>query len=395
MRFVEGDETLRFGFPVGPSTARVVDGPSTSSASSASSATLRESLLRVVGESALTPQCFVEFSGGCDSSLVLSAAATVRRQAGLPDPVPVTYRYSGRESEEVAYQDAVISWLGLQSWKVIEIGDDADFLGPPALASLRRTGLIWPATLHYKAGVFTNLPSGSAVLNGEGGDEVFGSRRVSPSLFVARLIRHRIRPSRRALGMVGGSFLPSFVRFRKMVTRINENYWPLWLVPDMRQSLIARAAQWESAEPLAPSAWPAFYLALPRTWILLENMATFGQLNGVNVRSPMLTPSFMANSARLISWRSYGDRSAILNRHFADLLPEAILNRTTKATFGSSYFGPYTRAFAERWDGTGLPEGIDGQWLKHHWMTADVCHAGTSMLLHAAWLATEGADVQV
>ncbi len=387
MRFAEGDEAVRFGLPLGPPSSAAKDRRGRVSCASA-----HDALLASVANVALGPHCFIEFSGGCDSSLVLSAATVVRRRAGLPDPVPITFHYAGGESEELSYQEAVVGFLGLSSWKVVDLETGADFLGPTATTSLRQAGLFWPSTLHYKAAIYDGLPPGSTVLNGEGGDEVFGSRRITPVFFVAQRLRHRIRPSRRALNYVAAALSPLPVRFREMVTTVNENYGAEWLLPTDRRSCIRRIARLEASEPLRPTAWPDFYLSLPRTRIVLENITNFGRLHGVEVVSPLLNADFMADVARYVRWHLYGDRSAILNRYFAELLPDIILNRTTKATFGTSYFGPYTRAFAERWDGSGLPEGVDAQWLKHHWMTADVCHAGTSMLLQAAWLATEGAS---
>jgi asparagine synthetase B (glutamine-hydrolysing) len=387
MTFLEGDESLRFGMPIGPAPRRESSTRITRHHSSAA-----ESLLATVASVATQEHCFVEFSGGCDSSLVLSTATQVRRRSGLPDPVPISFRFDGIESEERSFQEAMISWLGLTSWRVHDFGADADFLGPVSLASLRRVGLFWPATLHFKADLYSSLPPGSVVLNGEGGDEVFGKRRLSPILFVAQRARYRIRPSRRALSAAAAALQPRPVRFRRTVNEINNNYWPDWLAERYRSAFVGDIARWESAEPLRPSRWPDFYRALPRTRILLHNYAEFGRRYGVNIASPLLDAAFMADVARFVSWRSYGDRTAILKRHFGDLLPEIIADRRTKAEFGSSYFGPYTRAFAERWDGSGLPEGVDGTWLKNLWTTGDVCHGGTSMLLHAAWLATEGAS---
>ena len=122
--------------------------------------------------------------------------------------------------------------------------------------------------------------------------------------------------------------------------------------------------------------------------LALKNMAHFGPLHDVEIVSPLLDRTFLSDVARCVPRRSFGDRPTILQRHFGDFLLEAVLTRRTKAEFGCSYFGRYTREFARDWDGKGVRADVDVAWLRNEWMTAKICHGGTAMLLQSAWLAT-------
>jgi hypothetical protein len=92
--------------------------------------------------------------------------------------------------------------------------------------------------------------------------------------------------------------------------------------------------------------------------------------------------------AGTVRWHEYRGRRHLLRELFADLLPAAIVERRGKVGFNNAFFGVHTRAFAERWDGTGTPEGVDARWLKDHWQSSTVS-AGTAPLLHHVWLASE------
>lgn len=78
---------------------------------------------------------------------------------------------------------------------------------------------------------------------------------------------------------------------------------------------------------------------------------------------------------------------------FAGVLPEAVIGRRSKARFRWSYWGPATAAFAESWDGSGLPSFVDADIVRKVWTaitqtaTELPLHAGMASLpLHAAWL---------
>jgi hypothetical protein len=74
---------------------------------------------------------------------------------------------------------------------------------------------------------------------------------------------------------------------------------------------------------------------------------------------------------------------------FADLLPDSVLARTSKATFTEAYFGPMSRRFAREWDGrAGIdPTIVDSEALRSIWLSPRPNFL-TTTLLQAAWLAS-------
>ncbi|MEK8108225.1 asparagine synthase-related protein [Micromonospora sp. M12] len=86
----------------------------------------------------------ISFSGGLDSSLVLAVAVRAARREGLPDPVPVTWRFTNApRADESDWQDRVIRTLRVSgSWQILRADDDLDLVGPVARRLLHRYG--WP-----------------------------------------------------------------------------------------------------------------------------------------------------------------------------------------------------------------------------------------------------------
>ena len=79
-------------------------------------------------------------------------------------------------------------------------------------------------------------------------------------------------------------------------------------------------------------------------------------------------------------------RTAAMRSLFGDLLPDAILARRSKAYFNRAFMGEETRAFAQRWDGSGLDHDlVDPELLRAEWLS-DFPSAISTPLLQAAWL---------
>ena len=86
-----------------------------------------------------------------------------------------------------------------------------------------------------------------------------------------------------------------------------------------------------------------------------------------------------------------GDRTAVLRALVGDLLPDAVLARVGKATFGEAYMGSRTREFATHWTGDGVDPGlVDQDELRRIWLS-DEPIALTAALVQAAWLASRAA----
>jgi asparagine synthase (glutamine-hydrolysing) len=110
-----------------------------------------------------------------------------------------------------------------------------------------------------------------------------------------------------------------------------------------------------------------------------------------DLRHPMLDPAFVAAVATVGGGWGLRSRNELMRAVFGPVLPDAIMRRTTKATFNDANFREHSRAFVERWDGSGLDdELVDTDELRRLWRQPHVT-AATFGLLQAAWLATEGA----
>ena len=78
-----------------------------------------------------------------------------------------------------------------------------------------------------------------------------------------------------------------------------------------------------------------------------------------------------------------------MERHFGDVLPPRLLERTTKAVFDELHGGREVRSFAETWDGRGLDERlVDPDALREQWMSPRP-HYRSLTALNAAWLASK------
>ena len=203
------------------------------------------------------------FSGGCDSSLILAAATSACRKLGRPDPVPVTYRYANAPgADERDFQELAIRYLHLREWLVIDLDDDGDILSAAATAALQKFGLVWPPGVLGHASALRQLDEGT-LLSGEGGDELFGSRRVSAIASAARLARHRHAPCRKDLRDVLEALGPR--RFRQWLSlrQLDRDYPTDWLTLDVRQRLLGVVAHLLSAEPLGARDYFQYEAALP------------------------------------------------------------------------------------------------------------------------------------
>jgi asparagine synthase (glutamine-hydrolysing) len=109
----------------------------------------------------------------------------------------------------------------------------------------------------------------------------------------------------------------------------------------------------------------------------------------VEVRHPLLAFPFLAALASDGGRAGYGDRTAAMRALFADALPLDLLTRPRKAEFGRALWRSEARAFAERWDGTGVDhELVDPERLRVAWSEPSPWF-GANTLLHMAWLTAQ------
>ena len=336
-------------------------------------------------EEALVPwlqldPCCVGFSGGRDSSAVLAVATHVARTYGLPEPVPVTLRFPNvTEAEESSWQELVVRHLQLSNWERIEVRDELDFLGNVATGLISKHGLLYPANVHTQAFVMQRAHP-RAFLTGLEGDGLLGSWRW------ARVADTMIRKNSKRLRHMA-LFLyangPSIVRRSRMKQK--ELLGSPWLTKDADYETGLR---WMRQEAEEPGRWRARvrwwsrrrYLALATRSIDL-----IGKSFDVAIGHPLLDSSFLAALSNVRPIVGLGNRTDAMRYLFADLLPDPVLSRESKAWFSAAYWGREARKFASEWDGWGIDTQIvDAEGLKRVW-TEDRPPTRTALLLQSLW----------
>lgn len=348
--------------------------------------TPRQALDNAIRPALVNGPCHVTFSGGRDSSAVLAAATALARREGHPLPIPVTRRYPNLpETDETQWQQAVVEHLGLTEWMRFDFTDETELLGEAAQTSLRQRGVLWPPALHSHSALFGRLEGGS-ILTGEGGDGVLGPRRSAP----LTVLRNRRRPHPWLLKRVGAELLPLSLRKARKAKQLKAAGLGSWLTPAAWEEHVAALLDDEEREPLRydDATW---YLLRKRSWeLMLVNHAKYTAEFGLQTIEPLLDEGFVAALARAGGRWGHASRTATMRALFSDVLPEAVLKRSSKARFNFAYTGEHVREFARRWDGSGVdPHYVDVEGLRQVWLSEQPTMA-TGLLLHSAWLASQG-----
>ncbi len=350
------------------------------------SADPRVHLTAAIARALARQPCCVSFSGGRDSSAVLALATHLARREGLPDPTPVTLRFTGIASTDESYwQQLVIDHLRLREWEVIAVGEELDLLGEVARGTLTRHGLLWPPNAYLHVPILERA-AGGTLLTGLDGDGLLGDWRWSRAQSV---LRGRVRPVPRDALRIALAFGPE--RLRRPLMRSPLPDAVAWLPPPIRGELVASLRADAAAEP---RRWDQRVGHYARRRYLRLDVHTFdllGASRDVAVAHPFLDPGFLGAVARQGGPAGYGDRTTTMRALFADLLPEALISRRKKAEFGAAIWRREARAFADDWDGRGLdPELVDPGPLREAWRATSPVF-GSSTLLQMAWLAAQPA----
>jgi hypothetical protein len=307
------------------------------------------------------PPCMVSFSGGHDSSLVLTAAVRVARREQLPLPVPVTWRaVDAPKAEESAWQELVVNALGLTDWVRLQAGDDLDFVGPVSAAVLRRHGLVHPANSYLHAPLLAQA-TGGTLLTGVGGDQVLG-----------RLPRPR-RP----------------------------RWWPRpddpdapygWLRPAAARRVRSGLRREERARPAAYAGRPDWARRRRNLTLTCATLAVIGAATDTEVVNPFLDAGFLGALCRSGDGPADGGRAGLIGRVFGGRYPDEVVRARPKATFGEVFWRRHTRALLRSWDGTGVDVGVvDPVALRAEWDRPQPDFA-TTLLVQQVWLATTAGD---
>ncbi|MFF0153003.1 asparagine synthase-related protein [Micromonospora sp. NPDC005203] len=317
------------------------------------------------------PPCVVSFSGGLDSSLILAVAVRAARREGLPDPVPVTWRFSGApRADESDWQHRVIGALGIGgSWQVLRADDELDLVGPVARRLLHHHGVVHPVNLHLHLPL-AELAAGGALLTGGGGDQMLaGWRRPPATSLRARLwwLRHTARTRRG----------PAEV-------------FP-WLRPTVAREVHRAHRAEQRAEPRRLRhriAWHARRRDLRMTCSALSTLATEHRAVAIH---PLLDEGFLAALTSRFGDRRDAGRDDLLAAIVRDTMPAEVTAPRRKARFLEVFFRAPTREFVRSWDGTGAdPELVDVDALRELWTRWPI-PGGTASLVQQLWLAANPA----
>lgn len=381
------DEELMIGTPIGAVAADHVGSRSDLIGCRAQMiARPRTTLDEVIAGALRRPPCLVEFSGGRDSSVVLAVAVEVARRDGYPLPIPFTRCFVGApDAEEAKWQHLVIKHLQLPHWERMVIADDLDLVGAYARRVLMECGVVAPAPLYAALPGFHHARGGSR-MTGEGGDEIFGPRRVTAVLqaWEHRDILVHPRQARRVLGSV----VPAAVIRRHVWSRRLSTQMKLpWLRPHIRQRVVDRVARYLASEPLDWRRSLYWHLAAAPTQMLQHNTAVLASAYNVKTVDPFLHPSFVMSWAKANGFFGLSDRTEALRMLVPDLLPAAVLARQSKATFNAAYLTDTSRQFVSEWTGHGIDlDWVDPERLVDEWRGPRPS-AQSFALLQTAWLA--------
>jgi asparagine synthase (glutamine-hydrolysing) len=329
------------------------------------------------------PPCGVAFSGGRDSSVLLAMAVALADRDGLPRPVALTNALAGdAASDDPAWQRRLVDDLGVD-WTVFVHDDELDAIGPVAATVLRRTGVVWPAAAFTSQRLLQALRGGSLV-TGEYGDELFGDHRVTP---VIGTLRRRPRPNRLVLRAVGLALAPASARARDLRAVVVRPR--LWLRPEANERHVRDLVADLAATPLGWRRSLDHADRLRSHRLGHRTLHALAAMEDVMLVEPFAEPDVKRSVALAGGRFGWTSRSEAMLALFGGDVPEELLRRTTKARFNRSVIGVHSRAFAESWDGTGLPDDVvdlvDRDALRAEWLS-DLPHPGAIGLLQAAWL---------
>ncbi|MGZ4463067.1 MAG: asparagine synthase-related protein [Gaiellaceae bacterium] len=343
--------------------------------------TPRAALEEAVRVGLANPPCLVTFSGGRDSAALLALAASIARQEGLPLPIPSTLRIPDTPGlDEAAWQERLVSELALEDWARIEIGEQADYVGPFAQRLLLRDGLFVQPWARLIIALQLGPARGGSLITGIGGDPILGGWQ---SARISEVVAGHAWPRPADLPRLGAMVAPDRLRRRLLERRLRR---PPWLRREPSDRWVAAYAAERASRPHRWDRYLEWRLRLCRSTSVEWAVARLAEAEGALILHPFQDRRFVSALARQGGARGLGDRTRLMRILFSDLLPEEILARPTKAIFTLAHFRRSTRSFARRWDGQGFdPELVDVEELRRSWLAPVVNPTGT-IALQWAWL---------
>ena len=306
---------------------------------------------------------------------------SLARRGGLPPPVPATLRFlAAADTIEDEWQEKVVAHLGLSDWLRVELDDELDPVGPLAVRGLRAHGLLWPFNAHFHMPLLEAARGGS-LLTGIGGDEALGESRW---VRANQVLGGRVLPRPRDVLTVALALSPQWLRRPVLRRRV-----PLlpWLTPAGSRLFAAAMSVREAEEPRDNPARLVWWQGLRSLRLGLHALDLLAADVGTKIVHPFADATFASALATSVSRGGPANRGALLEHVFGGLLPPEVYRRRTKAVFDEAFWGPHSRALAERWDGEGADGAlVDREALRREW-AEPVPDAHTFTILQAAFLA--------
>lgn len=288
------------------------------------------------------------FSGGIDSSSVLSAAIDVSSRAGIAPPQPLSMVFDQTESDERAYRHAFAQACGLTTMDVQPGSLDA--AGYREQAARRRLPPDLPAEFIGRPLMWRARELGARVaLTGGGGDFLFGG---SPLHYADLIRRGRVvaaiaqyaRDARTddsgwsAHGLISAGIWPLLPQRARNVLRGPARKLmgstvgpPAWL----RLPLAERSAVPDPPKGVSHASWELCWgLRSGWTGVFLESGERGGSESGVEPRHPLYDPAIVQFALSLPERQRRRGRTIKYVLRRSVRLPVAIETRLTKADFG-------------------------------------------------------------
>jgi hypothetical protein len=331
--------------------------------------------------------CFVAYSGGRDSAMVLTAATIIARRHRLPDPVPITVQHEGmaKPDDEAAWQERIVRHLGLDDWLRIDVGAEIQLVGTWAQTVLRRHGVMFPASAYLLAPMLERA-RGGMLLVPHGGEDFFGFWRWSR---VTDVLALRARPRRSDLKPLAMAAAPAFVRRMVAARKFPPISLP-WLRPEAAHEVTRIFTRQMANVPVRFDVALKANVAHRCNHGAHRARVAVGEGYGASVLAPFTHPIFLASLAKHAGALGWGGRNVSSRTIMGDTLPLDFWAPRRPVDVNNVYFGELTQAFAAEWSGKGLDETIvDPGILRQLWL-GDTHDWRTALLLQAAWLHDAG-----
>jgi len=212
-------------------------------------------------------------------------------------------------------------------------------------------------------------------------NESFGGWQLRPAL-------HPVAwgPSAAARAAATATFErgPSFTR--RWYRRRSRPY--PWLT-SAGQDAVDLALSRDEIEPLGWRDYLGWSFARTAWQVAQRTLDAVGDTAGCRIAHPLAEPTLLSSLTHAWPRRGPADRTDVMRAVVGDLLPTHIVEREDKAILASVFIGPASRAFIERWNGSGVDsEWVDTTALREVW-ARQYPYAGSFNLLHQAWLASQ------